>query len=278
MATFSQVREYVIDTLWSQWIELGVSGTVPRRHSDDVVDPEPLIAFTAAHSDLDPRLRDESIDWVLQLRHIRFEGAAQERARRLGTGRPPAVPRIRGHAECAWERRLAGRTRDSSSFRSRARSLLEDLARPALLSLRMRAVFGVGARAELLRALLSRRPHAPTAAGLALETSYRKRNVLKELEPLRHAGLVQSFRAVNVDRYSLVRTAELAALIGPVPERSTKWTATFAALHLIFEVASAGAGRSDLVLKRRERRRHRCDGHAAAPHVRGGRYLHCRSA
>lgn len=66
MATFSQVREYVIDTLWSQWIELGVSGTVPRRHSDDVVDPEPLIAFTAAHSDLDPRLRDESIDWVLQ--------------------------------------------------------------------------------------------------------------------------------------------------------------------------------------------------------------------
>jgi len=66
MATYSDLREYVLDTLWSQWHELGVAGTVPRRHSEDFVDPEPLIVFTAVHSDLDPRLRDESIDWVVR--------------------------------------------------------------------------------------------------------------------------------------------------------------------------------------------------------------------
>src|SRR5439155_306022 len=66
MATYSELREHVLNALWSQWHELGVAATVPRRHSDDVIDPEPLIAFTATHGDLDPRLRDESIDWVLR--------------------------------------------------------------------------------------------------------------------------------------------------------------------------------------------------------------------
>ena len=67
MASVSDLHEHVLETLWSLWHELGVSATVPRRHSDDLVDPEPLIAFTATHSELDARLRDESIDWVLVL-------------------------------------------------------------------------------------------------------------------------------------------------------------------------------------------------------------------
>lgn len=70
MATYSDLREYLLDTLWSQWHELGVAATVPRRYSDDFIDPEPLIAFTAAHSDLDPRLRDESIDWILRCTYV----------------------------------------------------------------------------------------------------------------------------------------------------------------------------------------------------------------
>src|SRR2546428_12559997 len=66
MATYSDLREHVLELLWSHWHELGVAATVPRRHADDFIDPEPLIAFTATHSDLDARLRDESIDWVLR--------------------------------------------------------------------------------------------------------------------------------------------------------------------------------------------------------------------
>jgi len=66
MATYSEIRDHVIEMLWSHWHELGVSSAVPRRHADDCIDPEPLIAFTAVHGDLDPRLRDESIDWVLR--------------------------------------------------------------------------------------------------------------------------------------------------------------------------------------------------------------------
>lgn len=246
MAPLSELREHVLDALWSLWHELGVAATVPRRHSDDVIDPEPLIAFTATHGDLDPRLRDESIDWILRY------GTYVSKARLknvLSDWRLSEHPLYReyaatlnAHGSVGWP---AGRARPLP-FRSRARSLLEDLTRPALLSLRIRAVFGVGARAELLRALLTRPHVAMTAAELSLETSYRKRNVLKELEPLRFAGLMNSFRAVNTDRYSLSKSDELAALVGPVPTRATRWTATFGVLHLTLDVAQRGSKRSDL--------------------------------
>jgi hypothetical protein len=246
MATPSELREHVVDALWSQWHELGVSSTVPRRHSDDVIDPEPLVAFTAVHADLDPRLRDESIDWILtygtylskaRLKNVLsdwgVEGAALFRE---------YAATVNAHSTLAWP---AGRGK-GLTFRPRSRARLEDLSRPALLSLRIRAVFGVGARAELLRALLCRPHVALTAADLSAETNYRKRNVLNELEPLRLGGIVKSFRAVNADRFSLAKSAELIELVGPVPPRATRWAQTFRALHLLLDVVGRSARLSDL--------------------------------
>ncbi len=132
------------------------------------------------------------------------------------------------------------------AFRSRASSLLEDLTRPSLISLRIRAIFGVGARAELIRAFLLRPHLAMTAADLSAETNYGKRNVLNELEPLRFAGVVKSFRAVNADRFSLAMSDQIGALVGPLPQRFTRWTHTFAVLHVLLGLARRGAQRSDL--------------------------------
>jgi hypothetical protein len=246
MATYSELREHVLDALWSQWHELGVAATIPRRHSDDLIDPESLIAFTATHSDLDPRLRDESIDWVLRY------GTYVSKARLknvLADWGLLEEPLFREYAATVNALGRAGWPAGSAQplpFRSRSRSVLEDLSRPALLSLRIRAVFGVGARAELLRAFLSRPHLAMTAAELSIETSYRKRNVLNELEPLRFAGLVKSVRAVNADRFSLIKVDQLAALVGPLPKRSTRWAQTFEVLHIILDVARRGVKRSDL--------------------------------
>ncbi len=246
MATPSELREHVLDALWSQWHELGVASTVPRRHSDDVIDPEPLVAFTASHSDLDPRLRDESIDWVLRygtyLSKARLKnvvaswGLSEDRLFR------EYAATVNAHSSLAWP---AGSAK-ALAFRSRARALLDDLSRPALLSLRIRAVFGVGARAELLRAFLCRPQAALTAADLSVETSYTKRNVLNELEPLHLARVVKSFRAVNADRFSLAKSDQLVALIGPLPPRSTRWTQTFRVLQLLLELSERSARRSEL--------------------------------
>lgn len=246
MASFSDLREHVLETLWSLWHELGVAATVPRRHSDDFIDPEPLIAFTATHSDLDARLRDESIDWVL--RYGTYVSRARLKNVLAGWGvlesalfREYAAT-VNAHGGAGWP--AAGAK--PLAFHSRSRSLLEDLARPSLVSLRIRAIFGVGARAELIRAFLSHPHQAMTASDLSAETNYGKRNVLNELEPLRFAGVVKSFRAVNADRFSLAKLDQIEALVGPPPKRFTRWTQTFGVLHVLLEGAGRRAKRSDL--------------------------------
>ena len=246
MASPNDLRDHVLETLWSLWHELGVPATVPRRHSDDFVDPEPLIAFTATHSDLDARLRDESIDWVLsygnyvsraRLKNVLAEWGLLESA----LFREYAAT-VNANGGAGWP--AAGAK--AIVFRARSRSVLEDLARPSLMSLRIRAIFGVGARAELIRAFLSRPRQPMTAADLSAETNYGKRNVLNELEPLRFAGVVKRFRAVNADRFSLAKSGQIEGLVGPLPKRFTRWTQTFGILHVLLEVAGRPAKRSDL--------------------------------
>lgn len=246
MPTPNELREHVLDTIWSQWHELGVSSTVPRRHSDDFVDPEPLIAFTAVHGDMDPRLRDESIDWVLRyetyVSKARLKNVLDDWGLRGNALFLEYAATLNAYGSHGWPVDNA----KPLSFRSRARSLLEDLTRPSLISLRIRAIFGVGARAELIRAFLSRPQLAMTAADLSAETSYRKRNVLNEIEPLRFAGVVKSFRAANADRFQLARPAEVEALVGPPPERFTRWARAFEVLHALIEVIGPSPKRSDL--------------------------------
>jgi len=246
MASVSELREHVVEMLWSQWHELGIAAVVPRRHQNDVIDPEALIAFTATHSDLDPRLRDESIDWVIRygsfVSKARLKNVLADWGSLDSSEFREYAATVNAKAGLGWP---AGRAR-AFAFRSRARSYLEDLARPALLALRIRAVFGIGARAELMRVLVSRPQAAMTAAELSTETSYRKRNVLNELEPLKFAGVVRSFRAVNADRFSLAKADELAGLVGPVPQRATRWTHTFRALGLLLDLARRATRRSDL--------------------------------
>ena len=246
MTGYSEIRDHVIEMLWSHWHELGVSSAVPRRHADDCIDPEPLIAFTAVHGDLDPRLRDESIDWVLRygtyVSKARLKNvlADQELLDDARFGEYAATVNANGGA--GWP----GARGTPLAFRSRARAVLDDLSRPALLSLRIRAIVGVGARAELIRVFLAHPNVALTAADLSAETSYGKRNVLNELEPLRLAGVVKSFRAVNADRFSLAQREQIEALLRPLPKRFTAWTPTFASLQLVLDLARRSGKRGDL--------------------------------
>src|SRR5438128_8988025 len=59
-----QIREHILDLVWSLWAELGVSSWI-RRHQQWAIDPEPLILFTVQIGDADRRLRDEALDWCI---------------------------------------------------------------------------------------------------------------------------------------------------------------------------------------------------------------------
>jgi len=98
---------------------------------------------------LDPRLRDESIDWVLRcgtyVSNARLKNVVADWGLRENTLFREYAATVNAHGGARWP---AARAKPLP-FHSRARALLEDLARPALISLRIRAIFGVVARAGL---------------------------------------------------------------------------------------------------------------------------------
>jgi hypothetical protein len=227
-------RELLLELAWSLWSELGVSGWT-RRHQRWAIDPEPLIIFTAALRDVDPRLRDESTDWCI--RYGRYVSGA--RLRNLLKDEPGNVQSAFGeyaatvnqHAEVHWP--LAGEAR---VYQPTGRSKLHDFGRPALVSLRLRALFGVSARAEIIRCFIASPDDQPTAAALAAEISYTKRNVEKELESLRLAGLLRRTAERNQLRYTLARRASLLDLVGPLPAYCPRWNSIFRLLLASLEV------------------------------------------
>lgn len=232
------LTETFVDLLWSLWAELGVASVI-RRHEDTFVDPEPLIIVTALAAGWEPRLRDESIDWSIRYGDHISKSRLKNLLADHGLSKDDAfleyASTVNAHARLGWP--------DDDvkpiPFRPRARPLLRDLSTPSVVSLRIRAIFGVGARAEIIRVFISRPGTALTGAELAAETSYRKRNVLDSLEALRVAGLLSSFPAGNATRYQLAREQELLAVIGSRPRDFPRWSALLFELHGLVDAVRA---------------------------------------
>lgn len=208
---------------WGAWAELGVSGWT-STHADWAIDPEPLILFTAWLGDADPRLRDETTDWCVQnWRHI-----SKARLRNLLREQPDDVAEAFGefaatvgsHAGVSWPGATHARPYVPSG-----RSTLPHLDRPSLVWLRLRAMFGVGARAEILRCFLAQGARAMSVAALAAATGYTKRNVAEESDTLQRAGVLSVRPQGNRFYYSLARRAELKAFVGEIPTILPDWTA-----------------------------------------------------
>lgn len=242
----SEFKDLLLDLLWSLWEELGVPGTVVRRHGNVFIDPEPLVLFTALHGRLDPRLRDESIDWVIShgeyLSKARIKNLLKSWTAEDDTYFARYAATVNEYSELGWPDDGA----TAFSFRPRGRAVMKELAQSPLLSLRIRAMFGVSARAELVRVFVSNPDAAFTATELAEETAYVRRQVVRALESLQLAGLIRSLRAGANTRYALAREADLAALIGPRPARSPRWQAVLLVLKEILDLLDRADSQGEL--------------------------------
>jgi hypothetical protein len=229
---------------WGAWAELGVSGW-EHTHGSWAIDPEPLVFLTAGLGDRDPRLRDEAADWCI--RHWRF--ISRVRLRNLLSDQPDAVldaygafvATVNQHGGVAWP----GATKPWGRYRPTGRSRLRPLEEPALVCLRVRAMFGVSARAEILRHLLARQGSGRSVAELADLAGYAKRNVAEECETLERAGVLAHRTVGNRFIYSLARRAELGAFIGELPEVFPNWTALSSVVLALVALAEAKAELSD---------------------------------
>lgn len=226
------------------WTELGVSGWA-TSHEDWAIDPEPVILFTAWLGDADPRLRDEATDWCVRnwrcVSRARLKNLLREQPGDVQEAFGEFAATVGAHAGIGWP----GAT-EPRRFTITGRSTLPPLDRPSLVWVRLRAMFGVGARAEILRCFLSRGGGLMSVARLAGATGYTKRNVADECDTLERAGVLSVRSRGNRFYYSLARRAGLEAFVGELPPIRPDWTAM---LNIARELVALERRTEDPVLK-----------------------------
>jgi hypothetical protein len=234
-----RVQREIHSFYWGVWSELGVSGW-GRTHHNWAIDPEPLIVFSSSVITSEPRLRDEVTDWctdnwrhisAVRLRHLLNDNPEEDSD---GWGRLAAtVNRTPGSAR--WPR--ATQERD---FVKTGRSTLRSLTEDSMIYLRMRSIFGLSARTEVLR-YLAFTGEPSTAAMLATQVNYAKRNVAEACESLSRAGLLQSKQVSNRLYFSLGDAETLLAFLGRYAEIRPAWTPLLRVVNALFQWAGSEA-------------------------------------
>jgi len=236
MPTYSdQVRELVFGTLWSQWAELGLSGW-ERHHQDSAIDLEALIITTARLGHRDTRLRTEALDWSVANGRL----ASAVRLKHLTSGADTITQDTFGEFATTVNFNAGLRWPGSGAridFTPTGRSAAPQLERPALIQLRLRALWGVSARSEVLRVMLSDGHRFMGVSEVAASARFGKDAVAEALDNLRRGGLLEEAGVSNQRVFRLGRRDELSAFVGCEPkwERSWNWPAVLPIMTGILE-------------------------------------------
>lgn len=239
----SEVQDLAIDIVWSLWTELGVSGG-GRYHTGVGIDLEPLILATAYLGRFDARILEESLDWCVT--NNRF--VSSDRLRNLLKAADPATEVAFGRyaATVRKLRRVSwpgvGEPYGISPTR---RSLPPDLRRPALVQLRLRALLGVSARAEVLRWLLDAPDRFVGSLELTMNAAYGKDNIADTLDFLARAGIAVEARLTAGGNQRVFRLDQASELVKALRQWATvpqpRWDARFRVIVSLIEFASSSA-------------------------------------
>lgn len=191
-----RLRAALRDLLWDQWVVLGLAGHASGAPVSFVIDPEALLLATLRFAMDEARFRGEVLDWLTR------NGAllSVQRMKNLDLSMRVAPPEsVRALAAFMtkvgyrnWktlEARVSpGAKSEFSESTGRGMSRTPDPARPEAFLLRMRMLFGVNARAEVITWLLT---HADGhAARIARETGWFSKSVQAILNDLEQAGML----------------------------------------------------------------------------------------
>lgn len=230
-STFSRNRDDRIeDLLWSLWAELGVPGW-ERKHRDWCIDPEALLLLTACCVDLSGRLKEEALSWTIQ--HSRLLSAGRFKNLLKGSHfLNPAIQErpaqeflatIRSHTHLRLPSEIPGQT-----FHRLKDPPPLPLERPALLGLRLRSIFGVGARSEVLRLFLLH-PDTRFSSSHLLEegAGFTKRAVQNMLDELTEGKVLSRKKRGNTWIYRLEKGESLRSLVAFERIRHRAWIPVF---------------------------------------------------
>ena len=219
----SSLQSALLNRAWIQWIGLGVDAVGER--DDAVVDPEALIALTAELGDADARLRDLSTDWCVAYGRYVNGSRLKQVAHELGTP-PEAIGEYVATVAAAAGPTWPMATEPRPDYLSRGKARLDSALAPPLLRIRLRAAFGVNARADILAALLAAPEIGLSVADLARTTRFTKPSVAYAVDALVLAGLLEARTVGNERRLALARDGEILPGLRP-PIAQPDWVSRF---------------------------------------------------
>lgn len=219
----SALQSALLNRAWIQWIALGVDAIGER--DDAVVDPEALIALTAELRDADARLRDGSTDWCVAYGRYVNGSRLKQVAHELRTP-PEAIGEYVATVVAAGGPTWPMATQPRLEYASRGKARLDSALAPPLLRIRLRAAFGVNARADILAALLAAPEIGLSVADLARTTRFTKPNVASAVDALVLAGLLEARMVGNERRLTLTGADEILPGLRP-PIAQPDWVTRF---------------------------------------------------
>lgn len=241
MSSIDSLRDALADRIAAGWIALG--GQLEGAPEMSVVDLEALVAVTSRMSSvIDARTRDVALDWC-----VRYgEFVSSVRLARVA-GELDSSDQVVEFA--AWVAASGGprwsiagdRRAEPGDVRNRV--LVTDLQAAARLVWRLRAAFGVSARADILAAILVSDPRS-SISDLSRRTRYAKRSVAVAVEALALGGLVEVERIGRVDRVRLAPDSLVRAW-GPGPRQISpmdvvsRWRVAVAVVSVLAATESA---------------------------------------
>jgi hypothetical protein len=228
------IAKNVTDLGWSVWGELGVPSVV-RNHAGVVIDPEPLIVFSRALFKGDARLQEQVSRWCAahadRVSASRLEGIQKAVVADVAKGFHNLADELRAHG-VPW----AGRP-TATSRTTKAKALQLPTTRPALVRLRLRALCGVGARADVLAELLAHRGSWLVASDID-HLGYTKRSIARILAELADAALARTRAERNTIAYELAGTERWGELLDAATVAWPDWLKVFELAALAQQLTS----------------------------------------
>lgn len=251
--------EASLGLLWRQWTLLGIPGYEGHQRDEyRIVDPESLLLLTSALGRFDARLLDEVLNWLRQ--HGRFiniqrlKSLQQQHA--FGNKRilsAMAATLLENSRLAKWraiEMLSEAKAGEEPLFQnpdgsplpvfgmpdpffqrfgyfrgvqqSRRDASAPKVQSPDLLLIKLRALFGVNARAEIIAALLTTRSTHPS--GLARRTGYLPRSVQDILNEMAFSGHVIADRPKGSrEKFFSLRPGDWHFLITWAEQRFPQW-------------------------------------------------------
>ncbi len=269
-----QMDEVAISFLWDQWSQLGLSGSTA---ADDAwaMDPEALILLTLRTGPRDPRLFDEVLDWLctngrwISTKRLRNLAKGDHRDERLVDSMLAWVGTHESSLQLWNNHSRATETREGKlepladlfvgspdpSFAARGfawprakrshKSQPVDMGRRVALSFRLRALLGVGARAEVVRYLFATAPDDASVAEIASAAAFGKRNANNTLRDLESAKAVRRITVGNEHRYTLFAGSWDPLLGARAPEYRPEYVDWISLLGALAHLANWSAKHRD---------------------------------